>query len=223
MRRNLNRIGWRIELRTQKQMSNAKDIRREEALRQTLSFVNEIGLVARYGEVPKGSFLRGVLIQNGELIVSPLARPADLLHEAAHLALLPAQFRPRANDNLEGVIAWMFEETTDCDPCSELSIAVMQSGDCEATAWAWAAGKAIGLNPDEIIHGGSYDGTGASIRHMLASNAYVGINGLAAANFCVVKSASLAKARGLPIFPELARWVQPVIEKDVPSELMRMS
>jgi hypothetical protein len=79
--------------------------------------------------------------------------------------------------------------------------AMLQTGDCEATAWAWAAGKHLNVPERSIIvHGKAshYDGNGATVALMLRNSAYFGVNGLRAAGF-------LQHTRD---FPRLTKWLQ---------------
>src|SRR3546814_7008484 len=66
----------------------------------------------------------------------------------------------------------------DLSPDAPEMRAIMQAGETEATAWAFAAGRAIGLPDHVIIEAQDYDGEGEGIRFGLALNAYVGINGM---------------------------------------------
>ena len=67
---------------------------------------------------------------------------------------------------------------------SYMMCAIVQSSDCEATAWAWAAGLNLGVPIDLIVSDQAYGSEGASIRTQLRLNAYVGINGLQHAGMC---------------------------------------
>jgi hypothetical protein len=102
----------------------------------------------------------------------------------------------------------MLEEVDFSDPDSAEARAAMQCSDPEATAWAWAAGTRLGLAPDVIIMDEEYSNTGASVRLALQLRADPGIHGLAYAGFCVCKNHALAALSGLPVYPELARWLQ---------------
>lgn len=179
-----------------------------DALERTVAFLNEIGLPCHFVPGANG-FLPHVRIDAGELLVDPMAPPSDVLHEAGHLATLPGRFRPFASDDIDGVLQMMSEQVDFSDPDTGEGRAALQCSDTEATAWAWAAGVAIGLEPDEIIAGSSYGGEGEDIRSSLSCNMYMGINGLSAAGFCVVRPGALEKYRSLPAFPKLARWLQP--------------
>ena len=196
------------------------DARSRESLLRVMAFLNDIGIQTVFGEVPKDSFLREVAVVHGGLVVTPHAKPSAVLHEAGHLALIPGQHRHKAHGDLFAVINEVLNEEWD-DPCCEGAIAAIQCGDLEATAWAWAAGLSLGLEGRDIIMDPEFSNTGRSLRTALNAKAYCGINGLAAAGLCVVKSPELSKASGLPIYPELARWVQPTFEN--PRDVARPS
>ncbi len=91
--------------------------------------------------------------------------------------------------------------------------AALQCSDPEATAWAWAAGKHLGIPEDEIILDSEYGNDGAGIRLALSLRSYPGINGLAHAGFCAVRDG----VAPLPVFPALAHWTQPA---EVPDECL---
>lgn len=177
------------------------------ALQSTVDFLTTIDLPWRWSPGASG-FTEGVDIVDGTLLVCPTARPSALLHEAGHLAILPGQFRPLAQRNVSGVIDVMMESMDFSDPDAALPRAALHCSDPEATAWAWAAGRAIGLADDEIIMDDEYDHEGPFVRLSLQMNAYSGINGLSHAGFCVIRPGQLAVVRNLPAFPQLAFWLQ---------------
>lgn len=179
-----------------------------EDLQKTVRFLTEIGLECEFEPGATG-FLTKVRIESGTLFIDPAALPADVLHEAGHLAVLPGRFRPLAGRDIGTVQKMMYEQVDFSDPDHGEARAAMQSGDPEATAWAWAAGKHIGLDPKKIIEGASYGGDGDSIRFMLQANRYIGINGLSAAKFCVTPPGRLGPMMKLPTYPTLAMWLQP--------------
>lgn len=179
------------------------------SLQKTLAFLNNIGLTCHLKPGATG-FLDGLYIQNGELFVDPRCIVSNLLHEAGHLAILPGRIRHFANNDLDAMESIIMEHIDFSNPDSLESRAVLQSGDTEATAWAFAAGLAIGLTPEAIIPDDHYDGEGASTRTTLRQTRYPGINGLAAAGFCVIRPA-LEKHFGLPTYPKLAKWLQPTL------------
>ncbi|AXK43857.1 hypothetical protein [Erythrobacter aureus] len=150
-------------------------------------------------------FLQGTAIKQGKLLYDPMkAEASDLLHEAGHLAVLPTRYRSWADDNILQVQLDMMEEVEkqstndDFDPDAPEIRAVMQAGECEATAWAFAAGLACGLPDETIIQDHEYDREGASVRAGLKANCYLGINGLVHGGMC----------ENVRAYPTLTRWLQ---------------
>lgn len=168
-------------------------------------FLNNIG-IATHITYDSKSFLNLIRIKDGELLIHPKCTIAHILHEAGHLAILPGRFRKYANDDLSNVMNKMSNEIDFSNPDSQEARAFMQTGDCEATAWAWSAGKHLNISEKIIISNKNYDKTGADIRLALSANSYFGINGLSAAGFCSVRKFS--NYRNLPIYPNLIKWIQ---------------
>jgi len=173
-----------------------------EALRQ-------IGLDVRLVLAATG-FLDGIRIEGGALLVAPACRISNLLHEAGHLACVPARYRHLATDDIDALVPVMFDDVTrlGVDPDSPLYRAILQCSDTEATAWAWAFGTHLGLEPETIIEDYQYpdeDGTGsgAEVRLQVSMGMYFGVNGLASAGFC-----STNRFGRLPVYPNLAFWTQ---------------
>lgn len=181
--------------------------KRKENLEKTINFLNEIGLECEI-EPGANGFLSTVRIERGKLFVDPSALAADILHEAGHLAVLPGRFRSIVGKDIGKIQTLIFKTVDFENPDEGEARAALQCGDQEATAWAWAAGKKIGLDDQSIIDGASYAGEGKNIRIMLSTNRYMGINGLAAAKFCVVPPGYLGKHLNLPTYPELKMWLQ---------------
>lgn len=155
-------------------------------------------------------FLPKIEVILGGLVVDSKCPVGDLLHEAGHLAILPAHIRAQATGDLAGIAApLLLAVKSSVDPDSAAARAAINCGDSEATAWAWAAGKHLGIPGHAIIESSAYDGDGATVRAMLAAGLYPGIHGLAAAGFCVTKPGDLELHTGLPAYPRLAHWLQP--------------
>lgn len=182
------------------------------ALERTFNFLNSIGITVTLQHGVNG-FLPGIKINDGKLIIDPVRCPvSNLLHEAGHLAITPSQYRTWMSDDLEQGQKAMLEDvqrivkqTGDVD--GPLYRAAVQTSDVEATAWAWAAGKRLGLDETQIIQDDEYDGQGADLRLQLSMRRYLGINGLQHAGFCAT-SESAGKYMNLPVYPQLARWLQ---------------
>src|SRR3546814_6026204 len=95
---------------------------------------------------------------------------SNMLHESGHISILPFSYRSRAGECIDDIIFEMCDEMgralaadPDLSPDAPEMRAIMQAGETEATAWAFAAGRAIGLPDHVIIEDKDYDGEGASI------------------------------------------------------------
>ena len=174
-------------------------------IKKTVEFLRKIGFEVVYLPGASG-FIDGIRIVDGALHVDPQCQPSALLHEAGHLAIIPAEFRSHMNDDLEIGINKMFDEISNrqLDPDHPLQVAAIQCSDCEATAWAWAAGVAVGLKPEEIIQNNEYENTGRDIRMMLQVGKYFGIHGLARSGMCKIGPGSIPEQR----FPVMQYWLQ---------------
>lgn len=158
--------------------------------RDILDFLRGIGLAVREAEVPQGSFLPGVRIEKGGLRVD-LARlcwPGDLLHEAGHLAVVPSGLRGAMDDALQDLPH------------------VPHGGEIEATAWAWAASRHLGLDSAVLFHDGGYHGRAAGLRATFELGVYLGVSGLAAAGLTVLPSQ--ARPGGPAPYPHMLGWLR---------------
>ncbi|WP_256671270.1 hypothetical protein [Pseudomonas sp. EMN2] len=175
----------------------------------TVDFLQTAGLKVEAKPGASG-FSDGVEIASGGLLVDPSAQASNILHEAGHCAIVPEQFRHLLNGDLMEGMQQIHQEMAALalHPDHPLERAVVQASDPEATAWAFAAGRAIGLADEVTIRDIDYDGEGEFIRQGLSLGAYIGINGLSHGGFCQLRP---LPNRGLPIYPNLAFWLQPRI------------
>lgn len=179
-------------------------------MQSVVSFLNSIGLkttITQDMSFFQKTFIKNILIKDGELLINNKTTISDLLHEAGHLAILHPQYRKLANNNISGVLKKMIME-----------INVLQKENqkyqyCEdecATAWAYAVGVHLQLQDKIIIHKKQYQNTGADVIFGLKHNCHRGIKELQYAGFCVQRSSAklLEEFADLPVYPQLAKWVQ---------------
>jgi hypothetical protein len=115
----------------------------EPAASLIIDWLREIGLTVRVGQLGAGTFLPGVSLEPGGLVVDPerLLYPGDLLHEAGHLAtMLPAQ-RASAQSNAGS------------DMGDEIA----------AQTWSYAAAVHLGLAPEFVFHPAGYKGASKTL------------------------------------------------------------
>jgi len=74
----------------------------EQIISKFYLFLNSIGIKVIENEFVESSFLPGLKIENGCLIVDrkQLLYPGDILHEAGHIAVVPESERLLLNDNV---------------------------------------------------------------------------------------------------------------------------
>ena len=155
-----------------------------------VDFLNGIGICAQEGAVPADSFLPGLRIVDGRLIYDRIALrwPGDLLHEAGHIATVPAALRAGLNDALADALA---------SP---------HGGEAEATAWAFAALTHLHLPLSVLFHDGGYRGNSAGLMLTYSAGVYLGCHGLVQAGMAL-NAADAARA-GVQPYPHLIRWLR---------------
>ncbi len=122
---------------------------------QIISFLIEIGLEVRKGEIQQTTFLPGIAMDCGALIVdgSKLLYPGDLLHEAGHLAVIPAE-RRKQKRNYVGKKA---------------------AEEMMAIAWSYAAPVHLGLEPNVVFHADGYRGGSQALIENFTQGRYIGV------------------------------------------------
>ncbi len=149
------------------------------------AFLGAIGLPVSYARIDERTVVPGILIDKGVLVVdeSQLKYPGDLLHEAGHLAVMPADRRRQIH----------------CDagdqPAEEMS----------AIAWSYAAALHIGLDPAAVFHEAGYRGGSESLLENFAAGRYLGVPMLQWLG--MAEDERTATANGRRPYPEMLRWV----------------
>lgn len=155
-----------------------------------LDFLRGIGIPVHEAPVSDDAFLPGIRVEAGTLVVdrSRLTWPADLLHEAGHIAVTPGSERHRLSGDLH--------EATSAP----------HAGEVEATAWAWAAAMALRLEPSALFHAGGYHGKSEALILTFSMGVYPGAHGLAQAGMTRVGEA--AKVAGVAPYPHMVNWLR---------------
>ena len=79
-------------------------------------------------------------------------------------------------------------------------------GEIEATAWAYAATVALGLEPTVLFHEGGYKGYSSSLVTTYTLGVYPGCHGLAMAG--LTATGEQARALGVEPYPHMLRWLR---------------
>ena len=123
--------------------------------KRLVAFLRGIGLVVRPGQVPEQTFVPGIWIDRGVLVVDEacLRFPGDLLHEAGHLAVAPPERRS------------MIDGDAGSDAAEEMM----------AIAWSYAAVVHLQLNPAVVFHSDGYRGDSAALIENFQQGRYIGV------------------------------------------------
>ena len=140
--------------------------------------------------MPDEAFLPGIRVERGALLVDErqLAHPGDLLHEAGHIAMTPAELRPA----LSGAI--------------DLPGVDMADLEVAAVAWSYAAALAVEVDPAEVFHAAGYRGHSQGLLATFRAGVYPGAHLLEEAGLTV--SGARAEERGVPPYPHMLRWLR---------------
>lgn len=178
--------------------------------------IQDLGIVVVLANNARAdSFLPGVWMEFGRLHVCPrFCQPGDLLHEAAHLALVPSRFRYLAGPGtiesgplVDALVTYMMsQEARDNGPDHPLIRGILQMGEHEAQAWAFAAAYRIGFDTKQAFCF-RYDGVpddhqpyaaeGEEVWRGLVHKQNPGINGLQAGGLCSRRD-----------YPNMIKWTQ---------------
>ncbi|MGO4877667.1 aspartyl/asparaginyl beta-hydroxylase domain-containing protein [Pedobacter psychrotolerans] len=135
-----------------------KELNHNLLIAKLLDFITEIGLQYQLETIEGETFLPGLKLRDGELIVDTdkLLYPGDILHEAGHLACMPAEIRRQMNDSL---------------PSNNIN----DGGELMAIAWSYAASVHLGIDPHIVFHDNGYKGGGQSIVENFTQGRFFGV------------------------------------------------
>jgi hypothetical protein len=152
--------------------------------RRIADFLRGIGIRIRVEPLVSETFLPGVTIRGGELVVDParLGWPGDLLHEAGHIACTDPALRPDMN-------------LASDEPGEEMA----------AIAWSWAAANAIGLDPEILFHDGGYRGGSAGLIDNFRAGRWIGVPML---SLYGMSDEPHRPRAGIDPYPNMRRWLR---------------
>lgn len=161
----------------------------EKALEKCIEFLSAIGIKTISRTIPAGSFLPGLSIEAGCIIIDreALRFPGDILHEAAHIAIVPSAERATLDAAAIGL-------RPNCEAEEMMAI-----------AWSYAACIQLGLDPHFVFHDEGYKGGGSYIADNFAEKRYFGLpmlqwKGMAADE----KNAALLNVAS---YPQMLKWI----------------
>ncbi|WP_417845183.1 phytanoyl-CoA dioxygenase family protein [Thalassospira sp.] len=155
--------------------------RRADDLEKITGFLRKIGIPVSYGTLPDQTFLPGILVSKGGLVIdqNQLLYPGDILHEAGHLAVMSPDRRATAEGNVGD------------DGGEEMA----------ALAWSYAAACASGLPIDTVFHDSGYKGDGAWLREHFQTGGTIGVP-------LLMYFEMTARQDDTAAFPEMTQWLR---------------
>lgn len=154
-----------------------------------ITFLKHIGIETEFGEIVEETFLPGIKIESGRIVIDPLRLkyPGDLLHEAGHIAMVPGSERHTLNGNIEPD-----------NPAESLELG--------AVLWSYAALQFLGLDPTVVFHDAGYKGQSQWLIEQFESGTYIGLPLLQWMGMSY--DAPNAEKLKVKPFPSMVKWMR---------------
>ena len=167
-----------------------KDNFQNELTRKIAGFLNAIGIPTVPAEISAETFLPGILVRRGTLLVDEekLAYPGDLLHEAGHLAVAPADLRDQLSDEVI---------------LPDVNLGALES---QAIVWSYAACVHLEIDPRVVFHAGGYKGKAENLLFNFSLGVFPGLNGLEENEMAFGERR--ARELGVEPFPAMRKWLR---------------
>src|SRR5438067_4166030 len=164
----------------------ADDGFKNELTARIVNFLIELGLEVKAAVIREETFLPGISVNCGVILIdeSRLKYPGDLLHEAGHLAVVPASRR----DQLQSYIGRRGGE------------------ELMAIAWSYAALVHLGLEPSVVFHEEGYRGGSESLIENFTQGRYFGVPTLQWIG--LTADDKRAKEMGIAPYPNMIKWLR---------------
>jgi hypothetical protein len=153
---------------------------------KAICFLGAIGIETIYGTINEESaFLPGFLIEKGKIIMDKhkIKFHGDILHEAAHIAIVPSVDR----SGLDGKNIGKRK-----DAAAEEMMAI---------AWTYAACIHLKIDPHFVFHENGYRGGGAAIVENFDRGNYIGVPVLQWLGMTTTSP-------GKDIYPAMIKWLR---------------
>ena len=182
---NVLAMGTEFEGRQGRTAGTVREVCDGPVTARIVRFLEQTGLAVRWELLEEPTRLPGISIDRGALVVdrSRLQYPGDLLHEAGHLAVIPADERAQLVGDAGS------------DPAREMM----------AMAWSYAALRHLRLDPAVVFHEGGYGRGSRSLLANFSSGRYVAVPMLQWLG--MTADAERAVELGVEPYPNMLRWL----------------
>ncbi|MDP4261962.1 MAG: aspartyl/asparaginyl beta-hydroxylase domain-containing protein [Bacteroidota bacterium] len=196
LRRQANSTSDELADKLEKQLQEARKGYRlpvagtnEEITATIITFIRSIGIPVREEPLEENTFLPGMQIRNGELVIdkNKLLYPGDLLHEAGHIAVMSANDRPRLDEQF---------------------IKESQHRDAEemmAIAWSYAACIHLAIDPLIVFHENGYKGGGSYVVENFRAGKFFGTPMLQWHGMTIEPRHAASPGHA---FPKMIKWIR---------------
>ncbi len=152
-----------------------------------VDFLVGIGLEVRSGTIGEQTFVPGIVIHHGALVVDPprMIHPGDLLHEAGHLAVMEPDRRQRCH----------------------VDVGKRAAEEMMAIAWSWAATVHLRLDPTVVFHEDGYKGGSQALIENFSAGRFIAVPMLQWAG--MTADPKRAAELGVDPYPHMLRWLRP--------------
>jgi hypothetical protein len=143
-------------------------------------FLNSIGIKTVFRKISSTSFLPGLLIEKGIIIIDEdtLQHPGDILHEAGHIAVIPAADRSRLTAQ------------------SIIKRTNREAEEMMAIAWSYAVCIHLLIDPLFVFHSEGYKDGSNYITDSCSRNDYFGLP--------MLESIGLTT----DLYPDMIKWMR---------------
>lgn len=162
------------------------------SVQKIITFLNEIGIETRFDKIEGETFLPGILIDKGRLVIDEekLLYPGDLLHEAGHIAVMKPEDRITNSGNIG-------EQKSKNDSDGEELMAI---------AWSYAALNHLNLEPEVVFHPAGYKGAAEWYIEQYTSGNFIALPVLQWIGLCYDEKN--AKIHGVQPYPNMIKWLR---------------
>jgi hypothetical protein len=157
---------------------------------KALAFIQSIGITVHFRELDKPCFLPGLSIENGAIVtdMDKLKYPGDILHEAGHIAVIPASDR----------------STLNADAIKERPM--REAEEMMAIAWSYAACRHLGIDARFVFHDEGYKNGGSHIADNFDEGRYFGVPMLQWTGMALERKKD--EEPDLPVYPAMMKWMR---------------
>jgi hypothetical protein len=155
-----------------------------------VNFLKEIGIPVHFKTIDYSTFLPGISIEKGELIIDEekLLYPGDVLHEAGHIAVVP---------------------TADRNNLDEHTIEKREHREAEemmTIAWSYAVCVHLDIDATFVFHDEGYKNGGSHIAENFNQGHYFGVPMLQWTGMALERKKE--EQPDWPIYPKMLKWLR---------------